>query len=365
MPNPVHTATDTVKTIEQEELRGISRSVGEIEWLLLVLVLLYHVFGGIEADDKPAIALAMVLYAAFVMGFRYAHFFKRESRWKLAVETWAMTCFITWALWHSGHLQSPLLNTYLLVIITSALALGKLTTLLELLLIAACLVFLGSGSVHELLTLKYAGALFAQFAPFVLVAYITTMFASDIRYGLNRIKLMSETDELTGALNRRGFAIIADRLFGQAERYQRSLSLLVIDCDNLKQVNDGHGHHAGDRLLINLVQVIQAQLRHTDVLARHGGDEFIALLPDTPAAGALDVAERIRLAVENTPLLVGGQVVHSTVSIGSATYPANGGSLDQLSGHADHNMYLAKSGGRNRVVQSPAPLADDKTPTGH
>ncbi|MBI4985371.1 MAG: GGDEF domain-containing protein [Rhodocyclales bacterium] len=319
MRNTLTSEPGTQESIEQEELRGISRSVAEIEWLLLILVLLYHVFDGIEAADKPSIALAMVLYAGFIMGFRYAHFFKRESRGKLAVETWVMTAFVTWALWHTGRLDSPLLNSYLLVIITSALALGKLTTLLELTLIAACFVFLGSqSSPHEVLTLKYVGGLFAQFAPFVLVAYITTMFASDIRYGLSRVKLMSETDELTGTLNRRGFAIVADRLFGQAVRYQRALSLLVIDSDNLKLVNDGHGHKSGDQLLISMVKAIQAQLRHTDVLARQGGDEFVVLLPDTPAAGALDVAERIRDAVENAPLVVGGKLVKTTVSIGGA-----------------------------------------------
>jgi hypothetical protein len=106
------------------------------------------------------------------------------------------------------------------VIITSALALGKLTTLLELALIGACIVMLGEGETRDILTLKHAAGLFAQFAPFVLVAYITTMFASDIRYGLNQVKLLAETDELTKAYNRRGFAIIADRLFGQAVRYK-------------------------------------------------------------------------------------------------------------------------------------------------
>lgn len=342
---------ETPASIEQEELRGISRSVAEIEWLLLILVLLYYAFGGTQSEDMPAVAAAMVLYAIFVMGFRYARFFRHESRWKLAVETWIMTAFITWALWHTGRLESPLLNSYLLVIITSALALGKLTTLLELALIAACFIFLGShSSVHELMSLKYAGGLFTQFAPFVLVAYITTMFASDIRYGLNKVKLISETDELTGALNRRGFAIVADRLFGQAVRYQRAMSLLAIDCDNLKQVNDAHGHKAGDQLLIALVKSIQAQLRHTDVLARHGGDEFVVMLPETPAAGALDVAERIRIAVESTPLVFNGQRVKSTVSIGLASYPDDGLGVDMLLASADRHMYEAKQSGRNRVA---------------
>ncbi len=344
--------TDNPTSIEQEELRGISRSVGEIEWLLMVVVLLYHAFGGIEPDDQPALVVAMVLYAACIMGFRYANFFKHESRWKLAVETWIMTAFITWALLHTGRLESPLLNTYLLVIITSALALGKLTTLLELALIGVCIVFLGGEtSLKEIITLKYVAGVFAQFAPFVLVAYITTMFASDIRFGLNKTKLLAETDELTTALNRRGFAIIADQQFGQALRYNRPISLLVIDCDNLKRVNDEHGHKAGDNLLIALVKCIEGQLRHTDLLSRQGGDEFVVLLPETPAKGALDVAEKIRQAVAETTLTLSGKIVTTSVSIGIASYPADGNNLDLLLAQADRNMYEAKMAGRNRAVQ--------------
>jgi diguanylate cyclase (GGDEF)-like protein len=337
-------------TIEQEELRGISRSVGEIEWLLMIVVLLYHAFGGIAEEDQPTTVVAMVLYALCIMGFRYANFFKHESRWKLAVETWIMTAFITWNLLHTGRLESPLLNSYLLVIITSALALGKLTTLLELALIAACIVMLGEGETREMLTLKHAAGLFAQFAPFVLVAYITTMFASDIRYGLNQVKLLAETDELTKAYNRRGFAIIADRLFGQAVRYNRPISMLILDCDNLKQVNDNNGHKAGDALLVGLVKCIQGHLRHTDVLVRHGGDEFVVLLPETPAPGALDAAEKIRAAVESNAMAIDGKLVKTTVSVGVASYPEDGSSLDLMLAHADRNMYQAKLNGRNRVV---------------
>jgi len=346
-----NTAGNSHLSIEEEELRGISRSIAEIEWLLLSVVLLYYVFGGTAPGDKAVITLAMVLYVACIMGFRYANFFKHESRWKLAVETWIMTGFITWAVWHTGRLESPLLNSYLLVIISSALALSKLTTLLELALIAACFVFLGGESMaYETISLKYAAGIFALFAPFVLVAYTTTMFASDIRYGLNKARLLSETDELTGAINRRGFAIIADRLFGQAVRYNRPISLLGIDCDNLKQVNDNLGHSAGDTLLISLVRSIQGQLRHTDILARHGGDEFVVLLPETAAEGAFEVAEKIRAAVAASSLALGGRLVRTTVSVGVASYPNDGATLDLLQAHADHSMYQAKLAGRNRVA---------------
>ena len=351
--------TATPASFEQEELRSITRSVGEIEWLLLILILLYHVFGGTPEDDRSVLIVAMTLYVASIMGFRYSTFFLAESRWKLAVQTWIMTGFITFSLLHTGRLESPLLNTYLLVIITSALALGKITTLLELVLIAACIAFLGDySSVAEVISLKYVAGILAVFAPFVLVAYITTMFASDIRYGLNKVKLLSETDDLTKILNRRGFAIIADRLFGQAVRYNRPISLLLIDCDNLKPVNDTLGHKAGDALLVALVKGVQSQLRHTDILARQGGDEFLVLLPETPAGGAFDAAEKVRTAVESVALALDGKLVRTTVSVGAASYPADGSTLDLLLAHADRNMYQAKLAGRNRVFpQEAAPAA--------
>lgn len=339
-------------SLEQEELRGVARTVAEIEWLLLLLVLLYLVFGGAEGEDRTSILAALFGYAAFIMIFRYANFFKAESRWKIAVESWAMIAFITWSVWFTGKLDSPLVNTYLLVIITSSLTLGKLTTLAELWLIGACFFFLGSRSnIHDPFTLSYVGGILTEFAPFVLVAYITTMFSSDIRYGLNKAKLMSETDDLTELLNRRGFAVAADRMFGQSVRHNRALSIMMIDSDNLKQVNDSLGHDAGDRLLKLLAKSIQGQLRNTDIIARYGGDEFILLLPETTAEGALDAANRIRYAVSNTPLGSHGSSIKTTVSVGIATYPEDGCTLDALVSNADEAMYKAKNGGRDQTVR--------------
>lgn len=339
-------------TIEQEELRGISRTVAEIEWLLLILVLLYQAFEGPAEENRIPVAAALFFYAAFILTFHYVNFYKTESRWKIAIETWAMIIFITWVLWYTGRLASPLLNTYLLVIITSALTLGKLATLYEMALIAACFILLGEeASAREIFTLAYAGGLVATLAPILLVAYVTTMFSADIRYGLNRARLLSETDDLTGLYNRRGFAIVVDRLFAQALRYNRPASFLWIDVDRFKSVNDNYGHDAGDRMLRLVAKCIETELRHTDVLARHGGDEFVALLPETPPSGALDVAARIRAAVAGSPLDFDGRSVVSSVSIGVACYPDDGRTIDSVLARADRAMYQAKQQGRNAVVK--------------
>lgn len=338
-------------SIEELQLRGISRTVAEIHWLLLILVLVFLVFGDYGRDIEPAISAGAFFYAAFVMSFRYAFFFRRETRGKIAVETWAMIVFITWTLAWSGGLASPLLSAYLLPVITSALTLGKVTTLLEVAAIGACQVWLGGATqASEILSLSFVGATAAQLAPVILVAYIVTMFSSDIHFGLNRARLLSETDELTGLLNTRGFAIAASRLFGQTERYHRPATVLMIDSDNLKEVNDAHGHEAGDRLLCQVARVAKAELRASDVLARFGGDEFIVLLPETPSRGAVLVAERIREMMAATPLDAGRAEVTCTVSIGVASYPEDGPSLDAVAGRADRAMYEAKEAGRNRVV---------------
>jgi diguanylate cyclase (GGDEF)-like protein len=338
--------------IAQEELRGISRTVAEIEWLLLIMVLLYQVFGGPAAEDRSAISTGLFFYAAFVLGFRYTNFYKTESRGKIVVETFGMLLFITWALWFTGKLASPLINAYLLVIITSALALGKRITLLAMALIAACFVLLvKNSSTGELLSLVNVGGLVAQLAPMLLVGYVATMFSADIRFGLNQAQLLSETDNLTGLYNMRGFTIMTERLFGQAVRYNRPASILMIDSDNLKPVNDLHGHEAGNRLLRMVANCIKTELRHTDVLARYGGDEFVALLPETAADRALEVAQRILKAVANTPLQFEGKRIGTSVSIGLACYPEDGGSIDAVQGRADRAMYLAKQQGRNRVVK--------------
>jgi len=351
--------TEAPVSIEQEELRGISRTVAEIHWLLLILVLVYLIFGGAreDAESSAAISAGLFFYAALVMSFRYANFYKRETRWKIALETCGMMAFITWVLWFTDGLASPLLNAYLLPVITAALTLGKVFTLLTVALIAACYLLLFGGTAPEILTLPFAGALIAQLAPVLLVAYITTMFSADIRYGLARAKVLAETDDLTGLLNVRGFALAANRLFAQAARHGRATSVLMIDSDHLKAVNDGHGHAAGNELLRHLAQSIQAELRFTDVAARYGGDEFIVLLPDTPAKGALEVAERIRNRIAGSPIQVSGRELASSVSIGISCYPEDGATLDALAAHADGALYSAKQDGRNRTVKFRAAAA--------
>ncbi len=340
----------TGPAFDQDEIKGFSRTIAEIEWLLLALVLLYLVVANPQDESRPAIYMALLLFAAFVLAFRCANFYKRESRWKLAVETWVMILFITWVLWHSGGLESPLLNLYLLTIIISALTLGKMVTLLEVALIVSCYVWLGHAEIEDsIFTLAYGAQLMGRLAPMLLVAYLTTMLSADIRYAIRRIKILSETDELTGVINMRAFSAILEREAGLSMRYSRSYSILMVDSDNLKSVNDTFGHEAGNRLLIHVVNHIQTALRSTDVLARYGGDAFVVLLPETSGAHAREIAERVRSAVDRSPLDVRGAQVPTTVSVGVASYPDDAQDADAVLDKADKAMYQSKQNGRNQA----------------
>ena len=337
--------------LSAEELRGFSRTVAEIEWLLLILVLLYQIVLAPDEVVAAALSMAMFFFAAFVLSFHYANFYRRESHWKIVTEALVMTAFITWVLLYTGGAESPLADLYLLVVIVSALTLGKFATLAVMILITGCYLWLGSalGGV-KVWSLPYGTALLAQVAPMLLVAYITTMLAADIRRAYGHMKLLSETDELTGVLNMRAFTAVAERLFRQAERYARPFSVLMVDSDSLKMVNDTLGHEAGNRLLKLTVQCIQGQLRQTDVVARYGGDEFVVVLPETTCGGAVGVAERIRKSMESIPLSTREKNVNATLSIGIACYPNHGADLDTVLERADQAMYTSKAEGKNRAT---------------
>lgn len=217
----------------------------------------------------------------------------------------------------------------------------------------------------EFINKKKKGELYWEFA---VIAPIrngnleTTHFVA-IKEDITRRKLVEQElqrlatlDALTGIFNRRHLFKLAERVFEQAKRYQRSLSVLMIDADHFKQVNDLYGHATGDRVLQTLAQYLNSLMRKSDLLGRYGGEEFIIIMPETSLQQAYQAGERFLEYLRRNPLVTPTHQIQLTLSIGIAAYdPETTPTLDKLVDRADQALYMAKQAGRNGIVMYPHP----------
>ncbi|MCU7837104.1 MAG: sensor domain-containing diguanylate cyclase [gamma proteobacterium symbiont of Taylorina sp.] len=167
------------------------------------------------------------------------------------------------------------------------------------------------------------------------------------------LKRLASTDFLTGAFTRREFLNIANKEFSRVRRYNRNLSVIMIDADHFKKINDNYGHSAGDKALKKLSEIVQKNVRKQDSFARFGGEEFIILMPEENTSEAFELAERIRTFVEKCDIPVekkDAKTFSFTVSMGIAGYYAMDNNFDTLLKRVDRALYLAKDQGRNTVV---------------
>ncbi len=195
----------------------------------------------------------------------------------------------------------------------------------------------------------FLGAIFVW-----LTATLSLQTAMDVMR-ISRLERETVTDALTGAFNRRYLDRRLSEEVSASRRYGRPLSILLIDIDHFKNVNDTHGHQAGDRVLVALGKILTETLRESDTLARYGGEEFLIITPHTPVSGATKVAERLRMRVESHEFSLIGEAspmraIRATVSIGVASLGDGVDNVEKLIKAADKNLYRAKEAGRNRVI---------------
>jgi diguanylate cyclase (GGDEF)-like protein len=178
----------------------------------------------------------------------------------------------------------------------------------------------------------------------------TFSYFSRMREYNDRLHKMASHDPLTQVLNGRAYYSACEQQIAQSQRNGQPFSLLFFDLDHFKAINDTHGHAAGDEVLRVVAQTLGEQLRRSDLLGRIGGEEFSIFLPETPIAGALQVAENLRLAVQQCHPRIGDTVLHITASIGVASRSPEAQTMHAIQQRADEAMYKAKKAGRNRVA---------------
>jgi diguanylate cyclase (GGDEF)-like protein len=160
----------------------------------------------------------------------------------------------------------------------------------------------------------------------------------------------ARVDFLTGVCNRRAIDDLAQRTIAAARRHGMPLSIMIIDVDHFKRINDAHGHQAGDVALVETVRRIRDSLRAEDLVGRLGGEEFVVVMPNTDGDSAIAAAERIRAAFASLPMQIGGSAMSITVSVGVSLLAPGDSLFSHLLRRADHAMYAAKAAGRDRVM---------------
>jgi len=331
--------------IEQAQLRGFARSFSEIEWLLLILVTLYLFVTRPEAAREVVVVALLVGFAGFIVLFRFTKLLADRAAAKIAVEILGMVAFLTAVLVVLGSDRAALTNLYLLPIITAALALGRRATTLVLVLITTCYLLITAHDLgYDALNAAFATSAASVLGPFVLVAFLTILLAENIQTAKARIRELSDRDELTELYNVRAFSRLAERHADFARRSGSAWSLLLLDINGLKSINDKYGHDAGSKAVKLVADALLRLTRSSDLVARYGGDEFAVLLADADRTIAEEVSQRIRNVVFATTLEAESRIVRVQVSVGAGSMPGDGNTLQQLLAAASEGLALDKQG---------------------
>jgi diguanylate cyclase (GGDEF)-like protein len=178
----------------------------------------------------------------------------------------------------------------------------------------------------------------------------TSIYQSKLKNALARLDDSNNRDGLTGIYNRRYLEKSISQEFSRIKRHENTFSLLMLDLDNFKRINDERGHLAGDEVIRRVAETLTLCVREYDVAGRYGGEEFAVVLPQTGMKGAITVGERLRKAVENLTVAFDGHTIPVTVSIGIAEAQQNTPNYEQIIHQADIALYQSKRAGRNRVT---------------
>jgi diguanylate cyclase (GGDEF)-like protein len=308
---------------------------------------------GLWADNELAILVVLAVAGLSVLtihdllspGFLGATRFIVEG--PLAITLVALLVAFT------GREWSPFFFAFPLIVAGAALVVDGPVTLL--LAIGAGIGYLAAVFIRPpeepLLATAVAGVAL-NLSALLLLAFVASVVArAQRRSRLEAIRL-STVDSLTGLFNRSYFFGALEREVQRSARSGRGFCLLMMDVDGLKAVNDRFGHFHGDRALRTVGEIVRSRVRRIDTAARYGGDEFVAVLPETDPSGAFVLADKIRLGVGERALMVDGVDVRTSLSIGVVVYPRDGRTVDELMIAADTTMYRSKRQGRNRVVGS-------------
>lgn len=323
------------------------RAVRILTWSFILIVILVVSVSGQWRPVQPQIFATLILAGSFVLVVHELMPTGNLGPARIVLEGSAAIVFLTMLVLLTGETTSPFF--FLLPLLAGGAALIASPTVALILTLETMGVYAVASLAGPMDTdtLTRVGV---NLAALVLLSYSGMVLARVQRRTRDAAIRLSTVDSPTGLYNRAFFFNAVDREIQRSRRFRRGFCLLMMDLDGLKSINDRFGHYEGDVVLRAVSQLIRAALRGIDVAARYGGDEFVALLPETDPTGAYVVAEKIRQMASELLVDTGGQKITTSLSIGVVSYPDDGQTADELMIAADEAMYSSKRLGKNRVV---------------
>ena len=337
------------------------RVVRIVSWVFILATTTIVAVTGLWSEAHAAIFALLAAAGLFVLVVHDQLPAGALGTAKFVLEGSVAITFATLLVVLTGRDQSPFFFTFPLIVGGAALVVSPRVTLA--LASAACLAYIVAiappGSVG--IPPQTVAIVGINVTALVLLAYVAMVIAREQRRARDAAIRLSTIDPLTGLFNRTFFFAAVEREIARSARSGRGFCLLMMDLDELKMINDRHGHFFGDRVLRGVGEVIRANGRKIDTAARYGGDEFVVVLPETDPTGAYVLAEKIRLGVADLSVEISGTVLQPSVSIGVVSYPDDGTTSDELMITADSSMYRSKRAGKNRVTGVPVMVPPAET----
>jgi diguanylate cyclase (GGDEF)-like protein len=338
------------------------RVVRIVSWLFILATSTIVAISGLWPEAQPSIFVLLAVAGLFVLVVHDLLPASTLGPAKFVVEGSVGITLATLLVLLTGREASPFFFVFPLIVGGAALVVrGQITLIVAAAASLAYLlaVFAGPDAAPSPAAFATVGV---NLTALILLAYVAMVIAREQRRARDAAIRLSTIDSLTGLFNRTFFFAAIDREIARSARSGRGFCLLMMDLDELKVVNDRYGHFEGDRILRGVGEVIRDGVRRIDIAARYGGDEFVALLPETDPTGAYVLAEKIRLGVAQ--LALAGSDARTTLSVGVVAYPQDGQTADELMITADKAMYGSKRQGKNRVMGVPVGGAVDEVRIG-
>jgi diguanylate cyclase (GGDEF)-like protein len=338
--------------------QAYDRVVRIVAWSFLLAVTVMVAVTGLWPETQTSIFALVALAGLFVLVVHDLLPSDALGPAKYVLEGSVAVTFATLLVLLTGGIDSPFFFSFPLIVGGAALVVpptvtGLLTVVAGIGYSLAVVAAAPPGPLSPITVTTLA----VNITALVLLAFVGMVIAREQRRARDAALRLSTIDPLTGLFNRSFFFAAVEREIARSARSGRGFCLLMMDLDELKLINDRHGHFHGDRVLRSVGEIVRAGVRRIDTAARYGGDEFVVVLPETDPTGAYVLAEKIRLGVAELDLAIPDSNLRPSLSIGVVAYPGDGRTSDELMIAADAAMYRSKRSGKNRVtgVEAPAP----------